>query len=146
MNSDSKIGSKSGLFVHDPIDEKLDKEQNLNRASARFWYPLTEDDDAISSVYSTSGPSDDEYSWIQPSINQPINQQAIIDPTTSSLVDGIYVQTLDNEVAFPTIWESEADIEAQLAIMAADPDIQREIKQIQEEFEVTESDGLTDET
>jgi len=35
-----------------------------------------------------------------------------------------------------------ADIQAQLAAMAADPDIRREIDQIEAEFSVTESDGL----
>jgi len=35
-----------------------------------------------------------------------------------------------------------ADIQAQLAAMAADPDIHREIDQIEAEFSVTESDGL----
>lgn len=35
-----------------------------------------------------------------------------------------------------------ADIQAQLAAMAADPDIQREIAQINMEFGATESDGL----
>jgi hypothetical protein len=34
--------------------------------------------------------------------------------------------------------------EDELAAMANDPDIQREIEQIQAEFEVTENDGLTD--
>lgn len=34
--------------------------------------------------------------------------------------------------------------EALLAEMAADPDIQREIRQIQAEFDGTEADGLTD--
>ena len=38
-----------------------------------------------------------------------------------------------------------ADIQAQLAAMANDPDIQREIAQIASEFSVTEFDGL-DET
>jgi len=32
--------------------------------------------------------------------------------------------------------------EAQLVAMAADPDIQRELHQVEEEFAVTESDGL----
>lgn len=36
------------------------------------------------------------------------------------------------------------DIEKQLAEMAADPDIQRVISEIQSEFAVTESDGLND--
>jgi len=35
-----------------------------------------------------------------------------------------------------------ADIQAQLVAMAADPDIQREVGQIEVEFSVTESDGL----
>lgn len=35
-----------------------------------------------------------------------------------------------------------ADIQAQLAAMANDPEIQREIKQINSEFEGTESDEL----
>jgi hypothetical protein len=35
-----------------------------------------------------------------------------------------------------------ADIQAQLAAMANDPEIQREIKQIEAEFSVTEADGL----
>jgi hypothetical protein len=35
-----------------------------------------------------------------------------------------------------------ADIQAQLTAMANDPDIQREIAQIADEFSVTESDGL----
>jgi hypothetical protein len=35
-------------------------------------------------------------------------------------------------------------IESQLAEMAADPDIQREIRLIQAEFAETEGDGLTD--
>jgi hypothetical protein len=38
-----------------------------------------------------------------------------------------------------------ADIQAQLAAMADDPDIQSEIRQIEAEFKVTESDRL-DET
>jgi hypothetical protein len=38
------------------------------------------------------------------------------------------------------------DIDDELDAMAADPDIQREIKQIQAEFEETETDGLTDYT
>ncbi|HVU13857.1 MAG TPA: hypothetical protein VHD90_21415 [Phototrophicaceae bacterium] len=37
-----------------------------------------------------------------------------------------------------------ADIQAQLAAMASDPDIQREIASIQAEFSVTESDGLSE--
>jgi hypothetical protein len=37
-------------------------------------------------------------------------------------------------------------IENQLAAMAADPEIQREISQIQTEFAGTESDGLTDDS
>lgn len=36
----------------------------------------------------------------------------------------------------------DADIQAQLAAMAADPDIQREIKNIEAEFTITELDGL----
>ncbi len=36
------------------------------------------------------------------------------------------------------------DIEAQLDAMAADPDIQREIRQIQTEFAATESNRLPD--
>jgi hypothetical protein len=36
-------------------------------------------------------------------------------------------------------------LENQLAEMAADPDIQREIRMIEAEFSVTESDGLIDE-
>jgi hypothetical protein len=35
-----------------------------------------------------------------------------------------------------------ADIQAQLAAMANDPDIQQEISQIEAEFRATESDGL----
>ncbi|MDZ4672681.1 MAG: hypothetical protein SH821_17605 [Phototrophicales bacterium] len=35
-----------------------------------------------------------------------------------------------------------AEIEAQLALMANDPDIQRELAQINDEFRVTEWDGL----
>lgn len=35
-----------------------------------------------------------------------------------------------------------ADIQTQLAMMANDPDIQREIEQIQDMFEVTEIDGI----
>lgn len=35
-----------------------------------------------------------------------------------------------------------AEIEAQLAMMASDPDIQRELAQIDDEFRVTEWDGL----
>ncbi len=37
-----------------------------------------------------------------------------------------------------------ADIQAQLAAMASDPDIQREIAAIQAEFSVTEADGLSE--
>jgi hypothetical protein len=36
------------------------------------------------------------------------------------------------------------EMESQLAAMAADPDIQREISEIQSEFVVTEPDGLSD--
>lgn len=36
----------------------------------------------------------------------------------------------------------DSDFEAQLAAMAADPDIQREIKSINHEFSGTEMDGL----
>ncbi len=36
-----------------------------------------------------------------------------------------------------------ADIQAQLAAMAADPDIQREIAAIESEFSLIEADGLT---
>ncbi len=36
----------------------------------------------------------------------------------------------------------EASLEKQLALMAADPDIQRELRQINEEFKETEGDGL----
>ena len=39
---------------------------------------------------------------------------------------------------------SAIDIENQLAAMAADPDVQREIKRIEMEFAGTESDGLAD--
>ncbi|MDX2078887.1 MAG: hypothetical protein SFZ02_20805 [bacterium] len=35
-----------------------------------------------------------------------------------------------------------AEIEAQLALMANDPDIQRELAQINDEFRVAEWDGL----
>ncbi len=35
-----------------------------------------------------------------------------------------------------------ADIQSQLAAMAKDPDIQREMRHIDTEFSVTESDGL----
>jgi hypothetical protein len=35
-----------------------------------------------------------------------------------------------------------AEIEAQLAMMASDPDIQRELAQIDEEFRIAEWDGL----
>jgi hypothetical protein len=34
--------------------------------------------------------------------------------------------------------------QAELAAMAADPNVQREIRQIQKEFAVTEADGLED--
>lgn len=37
------------------------------------------------------------------------------------------------------------DLEAQLIAMANDPDIQREIRAINEEFAVTDRDGLEDE-
>lgn len=37
-----------------------------------------------------------------------------------------------------------ADIQAQLAAMAADADIQREIAAIETEFSITEADGLSD--
>lgn len=37
-----------------------------------------------------------------------------------------------------------ADIEAQLADMAHDPEIQKELRAIEEEFMVTEADGLDD--
>ena len=37
-------------------------------------------------------------------------------------------------------------LESDLAAMAADPDIQREIAAIDAEFSVTENDGLTDES
>jgi len=36
------------------------------------------------------------------------------------------------------------DIEAQLEAMANDPEIQREIRAIQEEFAITELDGLNE--
>jgi hypothetical protein len=39
-----------------------------------------------------------------------------------------------------------ADIQAQLAAMANDPDIQREITAIEEEFRVADGDGLDDES
>lgn len=37
---------------------------------------------------------------------------------------------------------SKNDLNAQLDAMAADPDIRREIRQIENEFSVTEADGL----
>ncbi|HEX5084230.1 MAG TPA: hypothetical protein VFY40_19470 [Blastocatellia bacterium] len=42
--------------------------------------------------------------------------------------------------------ERRQSIEDQLAAMAADPDIQRELRQIEAEFSVTEMDGLPDES
>ena len=37
---------------------------------------------------------------------------------------------------------TQTDIDAQLSEMAADPEIQREIQDIEQEFSVTEQDGL----
>ncbi len=39
--------------------------------------------------------------------------------------------------------QDNPDIESELAAMAADPDIQREIATIEDEFAETEADGLT---
>ena len=38
--------------------------------------------------------------------------------------------------------EEESDIESQLAVMASDPDIQKELMKINEEFASTELDGI----
>jgi hypothetical protein len=40
------------------------------------------------------------------------------------------------------MFEEENDIESQLAMMASDPDVQRELGKINEEFAPTELDGL----
>jgi len=41
-------------------------------------------------------------------------------------------------------FEDEATLERELAAMAADPDIQRELREIDAEFRGTEGDGLED--
>jgi hypothetical protein len=43
-----------------------------------------------------------------------------------------------------TTQETDDAFRADLAAMAADPDIQREITQIEREFRVTENDGLSE--
>ncbi|MHB8627079.1 MAG: hypothetical protein ACYDBJ_06920 [Aggregatilineales bacterium] len=85
---------------------------------------------SLSAVYSTSETERDPYEWIQPSISRQT-----LDTSRSSVIDGLYVQILPPEVS---------SIEGQIAAMAADPDIQREIRQIQAEFASTDMDGLID--
>lgn len=99
-----------------------------------------EQESSLSRVYSTSETSEDVYTWIQP----PITHLAL-DPVGSTLIDGIYVQTPPQEVIVVSKRGPDSELESQLAAMAADPDIQREIRLIENEFTGTESDGLTDE-
>jgi hypothetical protein len=74
--------------------------------------------------------------WIQP----PINRQ-IFDHAQSSLIDDIYVQIKPQEI---TLGNNQAitDFQDEFAAMASDPEIQREIRLIQDEFAGTDSDGL----
>jgi len=41
-------------------------------------------------------------------------------------------------------FSAKTDMDTQLSEMAADPEIQREIQEIEREFSVTEQDGLSD--
>jgi hypothetical protein len=99
---------------------------------------MTEQSTGKWSIYSTSDVGGGSYTWIQ----DPIARQ-VLAPTETNLIDGIYVQALPVELLIKQ--PSVSDIEAELDAMAADPDIQREIKQINAEFAGTEMDGLTGE-
>lgn len=96
-------------------------------------FPFTQPDSETTSldIYSSGSEKED---WIQPSINR-----LAFDYTHSSLVAGIYARSSVTGTIIPL-----DELEAALAYMAADPDIQREIKEIQAEFDGTEADGLTD--
>jgi len=98
---------------------------------------LTEKDVSIQLMYSMSEKNTEDSGWIQP----PVSQQAI-DLSAETLIDGIYVRSSGLGDVSPLA--AEADIERALDRMAADPNIQREIRAIEAEFSFTEADGLTD--
>ncbi len=92
---------------------------------------LGEQDTSVFHVFSTSEPNEKDRNWIQPSISQQT-----FDLNDSLLINGIYVQTKPQEIL---------NIEQELLAMAADADIQRDLRLINEEFAETEMDGLSDE-
>lgn len=99
---------------------------------------LVEQDTSMSPIYSTSDSGQEVYPWIQP----PITNQSL-DPSRSTLINGIYAQAVQEE-KLPESQTIPSEMEAGLSAMAADPDIQQEIRQVQSEFEITEADGLAD--
>ncbi|MCA0456184.1 MAG: hypothetical protein LCI00_19555 [Chloroflexi bacterium] len=72
--------------------------------------------------------------WIQPSVTEQI-----LDFSHAVLVDNIYVVVDDTNID-----RLVSDFERQLAEMASDPQIQNEIRLINDEFAEAEEDGLSD--
>jgi hypothetical protein len=96
---------------------------------------LKEKDTEASHGYSASGTDSGNSTWIQP----PISQQ-LLEAQQLSIVGGIYVAT---RVSGST-GHVDYGIEDMLVAMAADPEIQREMSLISDEFTGIEGDGLVD--
>ncbi|MDY6867657.1 MAG: hypothetical protein SVT56_07100 [Chloroflexota bacterium] len=70
--------------------------------------------------------------------------------TLSQLEKNIYELPLDDQLRLMerlaqnirNLMATKSDIEIQLAAMANDPEIQKELRMIEEEFALTEADGL----
>ncbi len=102
---------------------------------ARSTTSVNPPESSISAIYAVSITGRTEYGWIQP----PVIKQAL-ELSNSTLIDGIYVQTLPEQPAIAD--DYPPDLEAGLDWMATDPDVQRDLAMIQAEFEITEGDGL----
>jgi hypothetical protein len=82
--------------------------------------------------------SDSDHHWIQPSI-----VHLMLAPATGPLIEGVYSQAFAQDIPQPGVSTAD-EFERQMAAMAQDPDVQRELAAIQADFARAEADGLDD--